>query len=103
MTEATHSPRELDQLRRKLCELQDFLADCIKQARRRQGRKFANVAAHTAADTIYHVDRISEAAIETWFAAHWPARHPVEVVMEGVEAGALTFPRGTAVADTAWV
>jgi fructose-1,6-bisphosphatase/inositol monophosphatase family enzyme len=103
MTAATPNPRELERLRRLLCALQDYLADCIQRARRRQGHKFASVAAHTPADTIYHVDRISEAAIEAWFEAEWPAGQAVEVVMEGVEAGALTFPRGTRPADCRWV
>jgi fructose-1,6-bisphosphatase/inositol monophosphatase family enzyme len=103
MSQAIHPPRELDRLRRKLCALQDHLAAVITRARQGQGRRFAEVAAHTAADTIYHVDRISEAAIEAWFTKHWPVGQPVEVVMEGVETGALTFPQGTRPADCRWV
>ncbi|MBL9189191.1 MAG: inositol monophosphatase [Opitutaceae bacterium] len=94
--------RQLDLLRRLLCDLQAHLRDTVIAARRRQAGKFARVAAVTAADTIYHIDRISEAAIIAWFGRHWPDACPVEVVMEGLEGEAVTFPRGTPVAQTAW-
>jgi hypothetical protein len=62
------------------------------------------VAAVTAADTIYAVDRLGEHAIAAWFEEHWPRTWPVEIVMEGWdESGApATFPRGTPVARTEW-
>jgi fructose-1,6-bisphosphatase/inositol monophosphatase family enzyme len=87
--------------RRLLCRLQDHIQRTLLAARDREARKFARIVAETAADTIYHVDRISEAAIVEWFAAHWPKTWPVQVVMEGVEDDApLTFPHGTPVART---
>jgi fructose-1,6-bisphosphatase/inositol monophosphatase family enzyme len=64
-------------------------------ARAKHASKFARVASVTAADTIYHIDRLSEEAILGWFARHWPKAWPVEIVMEGLEDGATTFPRGT--------
>lgn len=60
----------------------------------------ARVAAITAADTIYGIDRVSEHAVLAWFAKNWPKRWPVELVMEGLEGKAVTFPRGTPVAKT---
>jgi len=89
----------LDHARRLLCALQVDLRDTLIAARARGGRSFARVAAVTAADTIYQVDRISEAAIFSWFEKHWPRAWPVELVMEGAEDG-VTFPRGTPVAKT---
>ncbi len=94
--------RQLHLLRRLLCALQIHIRDTVIAARRRQAGKFSRVAAVTAADTIYHIDRISEQAIAEWFGCHWPADHPVELVMEGLEGEAVTFPRGTAVARTIW-
>ncbi|MDP3072092.1 MAG: inositol monophosphatase [Opitutaceae bacterium] len=94
--------RQLVTLRRLLCALQAHLRDTVIAARRRQSGKFARVAAVTAADTIYHIDRISEEAIIAWFGRHWPRTCPVELVMEGLEGEAVTFPRGTPVAQTAW-
>lgn len=93
--------RELEDIRRLLCALQDHIRDTVLAARRRQARKFSMVVAVTAADTIYHVDRIGEEAILEWFAKHWPATWPVEIVMEGLEGDAVTFPRGTPPAKTA--
>jgi hypothetical protein len=95
------TPRDFEHARRLLCQLQDHIRDTLLAARRRQSRSFAKVAAVTAADTIYHIDRLSEHAIVAWFSQHWPKTMPVEVVMEGLEGeDALTFPRGTPVAST---
>lgn len=91
----------LDYARRLLCALQVDLRDTLIAARAKGGKSFAKIAAVTAADTIYQVDKISEAAILGWFEKHWPRPWPVELVMEGLEAGeTVTFPRGTPVAQT---
>jgi len=96
------TPPQPDEIRRLLCRLQDTIRDTLLAARESQAAAdFARVAWVTAADTIYRVDRISEAAILQWFEAHWPARWPVELVMEGLEGEEVTFPRGTPVAGTA--
>ena len=95
------TPAELNRARRLLCALQDSIRDALVAARVRQSATFAKVAAVTAADTIYQVDRLSEAAIMAWFEAHWPKAWPVELVMEGLEDGVpATFPRGTPVERT---
>ena len=93
---------ELANIRRLLCALQTHLRDTFVAARRRQGTRFARVAAVTAADTIYFVDRLSEEALLDWFEEHWPKALPVELVMEGLEGDAVTFPRHTPVARTKW-
>ena len=95
------TPRQLSQVRRLLCRLQDTIRDTLLAARdSKAAADFARIASVTAADTIYQVDRISEEAILAWFEAHWPARWPMELVMEGLEGEAVTFPRGTPVART---
>jgi hypothetical protein len=93
---------QLDHLRRLLCALQDHIRDAFIAARGRDARSFPHVAAVTAADTIYHVDRLSEEEVLGWFDQHWPQDAPVEVVMEGVEVEAVTFPRKTPVSRTRW-
>ncbi|GHB97805.1 hypothetical protein [Cerasicoccus arenae] len=80
--------------RKLLCALQDHLLAVIL-SERTQVRNYAlhDVSNVTPADTIYQIDKISEAAILDWFAGHWPADWPVEIVMEGLEEiGPLTFP-----------
>lgn len=90
-----------ESLRKLLCALGTHLRSTLILARRRGTARLAGVAGATAADTIYHIDRISEAAIVKWFSAHWPREWPVQVVMEGVEDDApLTFPKDTAVEAT---
>ncbi len=91
---------QLVQARRLLCALQDHIRDTLVTARAKHAAKFSRVAAVTAADTIYYIDRLSEEAILGWFERHWPRAWPVEIVMEGLEDGATTFPRGTAARQT---
>jgi hypothetical protein len=93
---------QLERARRLLCALQDHIRDTLIAARARHAAKFARVASVTAADTIYHIDRLSEEAILDWFTRHWPSAWPVEIVMEGLEGGATTFPAGTPLAQTEW-
>ncbi len=102
---------ELERARRLLCELQMHIRTVLLATRRQAERggagtvaRLAGVAAVTAADTIYEIDRVSEAAILAWFAEYWPRRWPVELVMEGLDDGgaAVTFPMGTPVAATRW-
>ena len=92
----------LQRARRLICELHDFIHARVTAARARQGTSFHRVVGATRADTIYHVDRLSEAAILDWFDRNWPKTWPVEVVMEGLDDGAdaTTFPRGTPLSRT---
>lgn len=93
--------RELDQARRLLCDLQDSIGVSVRAAQLRGARKMAKVAAITAADTIYAIDKVSEATVLAWFGKNWPRRWPVELVMEGIEEGhAVTFPREIRVKQT---
>jgi hypothetical protein len=89
-----------DQARRLLCRLQDTIRDSVRAAQRLGERRMTRVAAITSADTIYGIDKVSEHAVLKWFGKHWPKRWPVELVMEGLEGGAVTFPRGTPVGAT---
>ena len=96
------TPLRLEQVRDLLCRLQHSVRDALVAARDSPAADdFARVAAVTAADTIYQIDKVGEGAILSWFEAHWPPHRPVELVMEGVEGEeAVTFPRGTPVART---
>ncbi|MDI1319543.1 MAG: inositol monophosphatase, partial [bacterium] len=89
-----------NQARWLLCRLQDDIRDSLRAARHRGVRRLTRVAAVTAADTIYGIDKVSERTVLAWFAKNWPRRWPVELVMEGLEGAAVTFPRGTPVAQT---
>lgn len=91
-----------ERIRELLCELQLAILKALLAERNGSSVKaLAAVSEETAADTIYAIDRVAEATIEEWFATNWPAEWPIEIVMEGLEDGAvLTFPQGTDVADT---
>jgi len=94
--------RELAQARCLFCLLQDSIRAAVRAAQQRGAAGLTRVAGITAADTIYAIDRVSEATVLDWFASHWPRRWPVELVMEGLDetAGAVTVPAGTPVART---
>ena len=94
--------QELDQARGFLCNLQDHVRDALIAVRAVQDSdQLSGIAEVTAADTIYQIDKISEAAILEWFTSHWPTNWPVELVMEGVEGGENpTIPVGTPVSQT---
>lgn len=89
-----------DQARRLLRRLQDAIRDSVRTAQRLGSRRMARVSAVTSADTIYAIDKVSERTVLAWFEENWPKQWPVELVMEGLEHGAVTFPRGTPVAQT---
>jgi hypothetical protein len=93
---------DLNRARRLLCSLQNHLRDAVVRARNGARRDLADIAAITEADTIYRIDKISEAAILSWFSAKWPKHWPVELVMEGIEGAPTTFPAGTPVEKTVW-
>ena len=93
----TIDPRELETLRECLCAMQrHVLAEVLAERERAGTGGFSGILEETAADTVYAPDRIAERAILDWFADNWPARWPVEVIMEGREgAGAARFPEPT--------
>jgi fructose-1,6-bisphosphatase/inositol monophosphatase family enzyme len=91
-----------ERARQLLCSLQNAISAAVLTARERSRGKLSRIAAVTAADTIYGIDRIGERAILPWFEKRWPRAWPIELVMEGVEdSESVTFPRGTPVARTA--
>lgn len=91
---------QLTRARRLLCALQDHIRDTLIAARAKHAAKFARIAAVTSADTIYYVDRLGEEAILAWLEKNWPRAWPLELVMEGLEDGSATIPRGTALEKT---
>jgi len=95
---------ELEKFRSLLCQLGDAIRDAVIAGRTRQTvEQLSAVAAESAADTIYAIDKLSEDAILSWFAAHWPADEPVELIFEGVDENAPPcFPPGVDALDTKW-
>lgn len=78
-----------EEVRRRLCALGEHLRDTLQSAR---GIDMAAVDGHTAADTIYGIDRVADDALLGWFEQHWPG---VEVVSEGLEEPVAVGPDPT--------
>ncbi len=95
------TPEEIRQL---LCALGDHIQSRFLTGRASKSiEELSGIAAETAADTIYQIDKLSEDAISEWFSAHWPANEPVQVVMEGIEDDdPLCFPTGIDISNTHW-
>ena len=91
-----------DQIRRLLLELGDYVRQCVHSARGQNDvAALTEVSRESVSDTIYGIDRISEEAIAAWFADHWPATIPVELVMEGVDPkNPVTFPTRVSLEQT---
>jgi hypothetical protein len=94
-----------ERFRQLLCGLQDAIRDRLVAARAETvSETLAAIVDVTAADTIYHIDRVSESVVFDWFDRCWPTAEPVELVMEGGKEGTpCTFPRGRPLADCRWV
>lgn len=89
-------------VRQLLCSLGSFIQSRVMEGRSSVSTEaLSAVANHSAADTIYAIDKFGEDAIRNWFGSHWPASEPVEVVMEGPQE-TLCFPHGSSPRDTKW-
>ena len=90
------APEVRERLRELLCGMQSAIQREVIAARDRTAfDDRSQIEAVTEADTVYHIDRVSEAAIVEWFEANWPDDLPVRIVMEGVDDDTpLRFPRG---------
>jgi fructose-1,6-bisphosphatase/inositol monophosphatase family enzyme len=71
--------RSAEEARALLNALGDHVRGLVMGAR---GIEMAEVAGHTAADTIYAIDRVADDALVEWFDRHWPE---VVVVSEGLD------------------
>jgi len=91
-----------ERLRALLCELEDEIQRDVLRARDASTPEdLSRVVDVTEADSIYHLDHLSEATVLDWFRERWPSELPVELVMEGLERrGRVVFPEGVAPEDT---
>lgn len=77
---------ELESFRELLVRFQVYVrAHVIESRKRESAGRLGEVAAVTEADTIYHIDRLTEKAVLDWFRAEWPREWPAQLVMEGIE------------------
>ena len=89
-------------LRQSLCALQRVTLEAIlKERASRTTDQLAAITEETAADVIYGIDTIADQAIFKWFEENWPAKWPVQIIMEGLDdAHTLCFPLGSKIEDT---
>ena len=82
-------------LRELLCSLGNHVRDAVIRGRNASSAELLSaVAAETASDTIYQIDRVSEEAIADWLSTNWPESEPVALVMEGIEENETpVFPK----------
>jgi fructose-1,6-bisphosphatase/inositol monophosphatase family enzyme len=92
------SSGDLEDLRWLLCRMQDEIRDQVLRTRDAEpAEELSRVVEVTRSDTIYRIDRVGEEATLDWLRRHWPARWPVELVMEGLEGrDPVLLPEGTA-------
>lgn len=97
-----NDPIDWERVRRLLQRLGEDIRDAVLLARDRAREPgLDGIAEVTAADTIYKIDKVSEAEIRRWFRAQWPEDLPVEITMEGLEGGEpAVFPECIRISDT---
>lgn len=61
--------------------------------------KMSGIAGEQAGDTIYAIDRVSEALLVDFFAREVAPHTPLVLIAEGLGSGELVLPHGTAVDD----
>lgn len=87
------TPAQCERARALLEDLGRHIRDSILESRERLSvEAMADVAEVTEADTIYHIDRLTEDAIIAWLERSWPDELACNLVMEGLEHP-LTLPR----------
>jgi len=64
--------------------------------------ELAGVAADDEGDTIYAVDRVSEALVVDFFEREIAVTTPIVLVAEGIEGGRIVLPAGTDERDAVW-
>lgn len=77
---------ELELFRDLLVRFQVYVREHVIESRKRESvGRLGEVAAVTEADTIYHIDRLTEKGVLDWFRSEWPREWPAQLVMEGIE------------------
>jgi fructose-1,6-bisphosphatase/inositol monophosphatase family enzyme len=64
--------------------------------------QLSGVAAEDDGDTIYAIDRVSEATLADFFEREVASRVPIVLIAEGLESGVLALPRGTNPSEARW-
>ncbi|MCB0164850.1 MAG: inositol monophosphatase [Anaerolineae bacterium] len=64
--------------------------------------EMARIAQEAEGDTIYAVDRISEALLIDFFNREIASQTPLVLIAEGLEGGQMTLPTGTPAAEAKW-
>ncbi len=62
----------------------------------------STVAEEAEGDTIYAIDRVSEAALIGFFAREVAPRFPIVLIAEGLPGGQIVLPEGTAAETAVW-
>lgn len=94
---------QLENFRLLLCQLGAAIRDILYAQQSKPSSELAAVAAHTTADTIYQIDKVSEELIIEWLGKNWPEDQPIRLIMEGIEDDeAVIFPSEAAAAQIAY-
>jgi fructose-1,6-bisphosphatase/inositol monophosphatase family enzyme len=89
----------LDPLRR----LHETIRTSVVEAcQRAASGELARVVAEEESDTIFAIDRVSEAVLIDFFEREVAPLAPVLLIAEGLSDGQITLPRGTAEPDVLW-
>lgn len=100
MTQRTQS---IDTLLEPLLRIHALIRDAVVAACEQTNLDMLTAVAHEAAgDTIYAIDRISEARLIELFAQEIAPQTPIILIGEGLPGGEVVLPAGTDPAEAVW-
>ena len=92
-----------DSMLATILRLHERVRDTVVAACERESLDQLSVADDSdEGDTIYAVDRVSEALLVEIFEQEIAAQTPLVLIAEGIESGKVVLPRGTSEADAVW-
>jgi hypothetical protein len=83
--------------------LHEVIREAVVEAcERTAAEDLARIAQDAEGDTIYAVDRVSEALLIEFFEREVAATAPIVLIAEGLPGGRVVLPRGRSEADAVW-
>jgi hypothetical protein len=89
-------------IRRLHEEIRDAVVVACERAAREQSDALSGIAMEAEGDTIYTIDRISEDRLVEFFEREVAPHAPLVLIAEGLPAGKVVLPHGTAESDCRW-
>ena len=94
---------QINNLLKQIIQLHNLIRDAVIQATETAVLEEMSAIAHDGVgDTIYAVDKVSEALLIDFFAKNVASHDPIILIAEGLEEGEVVLPKGTPPEQAKW-